>query len=44
MFETLSEDGLIVTGKGNKERAVPLNKILIKYLKIIWVNTLTSRY
>ena len=28
------EDGfLIVTGKGNKERAVPLNKILIKYLK-----------
>lgn len=28
------EDGfLIVTGKGNKERAVPLNNILIKYLK-----------
>ena len=28
------EDGfLIVIGKGNKERAVPLNKILIKYLK-----------
>ena len=28
------EDGfLIVNGKGNKERAVPLNKILIKYLK-----------
>ncbi len=28
------EDGfLIVTGKGNKERAVPLNKTLIKYLK-----------
>jgi len=28
------EDGfLIVVGKGNKERAVPLNKILIKYLK-----------
>ena len=28
------EDGfLIVTGKGNKERAVPLNKILVKYLK-----------
>ena len=28
------DDGfLIVTGKGNKERAVPLNKILIKYLK-----------
>ena len=28
------EDGfLIVTGKGNKERALPLNKILIKYLK-----------
>ena len=28
------EDGfLVVTGKGNKERAVPLNKILIKYLK-----------
>ena len=28
------EDGfLIVTGKGNKERAAPLNKILIKYLK-----------
>ena len=28
------EDGfLIVEGKGNKERAVPLNKILIKYLK-----------
>ena len=28
------EDGfLIVTGKGNKERVVPLNKILIKYLK-----------
>ena len=28
------EDGfLIVTGKGNKERAVPLNKILIKYFK-----------
>ena len=24
---------LIVTGKGNKERAVPLNNILIKYLK-----------
>ena len=28
------EDGfLIVNGKGNKERAVPLNKILIKYFK-----------
>jgi len=28
------EDGfLIVVGKGNKERTVPLNKILIKYLK-----------
>lgn len=28
------EDGfLIITGKGNKERAVPLNNILIKYLK-----------
>ena len=28
------EDGfIIVTGKGNKERAVPLNNILIKYLK-----------
>ena len=28
------EDGfLIVTGKGNKERAVPLNKTLTKYLK-----------
>ena len=28
------EDGfLIVNGKGNKERAVPLNKTLIKYLK-----------
>ena len=28
------EDGfLIVVGKGNKERAVPLNKILIKYLR-----------
>ena len=29
----LEDDFLIVTGKGNKERAVPLNKILIKYLK-----------
>ena len=29
----LEDNFLIVTGKGNKERAVPLNKILIKYLK-----------
>lgn len=29
----LEESFIIVTGKGNKERAVPLNKILIKYLK-----------
>jgi len=29
----LKDSFLIVTGKGNKERAIPLNKILIKYLK-----------
>ena len=29
----LEDAFLIVVGKGNKERAVPLNKILIKYLK-----------